>query len=127
MKINGYKIEPNADLSGADLTGSNLYRANLSGAYLTGADLRRADLRGAVLRRADLTGTIGIINGGSPDGWTTYGWLRDGLLSVRVGCHEMRLDEGRTYWAGKVGRREVLAMLDYIEAVARMRGWKTEE
>lgn len=34
--------------------------------------------------------------------------------------------EARLYWAGKENRREVLAALDYIEAVARIRGWATE-
>ena len=39
MEVNGYRIEPGADLSSADLTG-----ANLSQADLTGADLRDANL-----------------------------------------------------------------------------------
>ena len=50
-----------ADLSGANLSGANLYRADLSGANLYGADLYRADLSranlsGADLSRADLYG-----------------------------------------------------------------------
>ena len=50
-----------ADLSGADLAGANLcranlYMANLSGANLTGADLYRADLTGTDLSGANLTG-----------------------------------------------------------------------
>jgi len=60
MEINGYKIEPNADLRGADLSGANLSYANLSGAdlrhaYLSGANLRGADLRDANLRGANLS------------------------------------------------------------------------
>ena len=82
---------------------------------------KRADLR-----EADLRGATGIISAGHPDGWLAYGWLRDGWLSVSVGCREMRLDEGRAYWAGKDDRREVLAALDYIEAVAKIRGWRIE-
>ena len=50
MKVTGtdgkeYTIEPEANLSGADL----------SGAHLVGADLSGADLRWAYLIRADLT------------------------------------------------------------------------
>jgi hypothetical protein len=71
MKINGYAIEPDADLRYALLEGANLKGANLEGAdlrradlrvaylygaYLQGADLRRADLQGADLRGADLEG-----------------------------------------------------------------------
>jgi uncharacterized protein YjbI with pentapeptide repeats len=42
VEVNGYTIEPGAnlpgaDLSGLDLSGANLRGANLSGAYLTGA------------------------------------------------------------------------------------------
>ena len=61
MIINGYKIEPKANLYGADLSEANLRRANLSeanlsGANLSGANLRGADLSGADLRGADLSG-----------------------------------------------------------------------
>jgi hypothetical protein len=55
------------------------------------------------------------------------GWLQDGWLSIRVGCRNKRLADARDYWgeshphAGN--RREVLAALAYIEAVARLRGW----
>ena len=45
-----------ADLSGADLSGADLFRANLSGANLSGADLFRANLSGADLSGADLSG-----------------------------------------------------------------------
>ena len=59
--VNGYKIEPYADLSGADLSRADLSWSNLSGADLSGADLSGADLRwsnlsGANLRGADLSG-----------------------------------------------------------------------
>jgi len=66
MKVNGYKINPWANLEKANLRGvnlqwANLNRANLNGANLNGADLRgvnlnRADLSGANLNRADLSG-----------------------------------------------------------------------
>jgi hypothetical protein len=45
-----------ADLTGADLTGANLYGADLTRADLTGANLYGADLTGANLYGADLTG-----------------------------------------------------------------------
>jgi len=56
VEVNGYTIEPGADLSGANLRGADLREANLVGANLTGADLRRADLSGANLSGANLTG-----------------------------------------------------------------------
>jgi uncharacterized protein YjbI with pentapeptide repeats len=49
MNVNGYTIEPIADLQGAYLRD-----ADLRGAYLQVADLRDADLRGAHLQGADL-------------------------------------------------------------------------
>ena len=50
VEVNGYTIEPGAnlpgaDLSGLDLSGANLRGANLSGAYLTGA-IADEDTRG---------------------------------------------------------------------------------
>ncbi|SVB41131.1 uncharacterized protein METZ01_LOCUS193985, partial [marine metagenome] len=44
VEINGYTIEPGANLEGADLNGVNLEGANLSDAYLNGANLEGADL-----------------------------------------------------------------------------------
>ena len=56
MIVNGYTIEPGADLQGADLVRTNLQRVGLHGANLTGANLGGADLEGADLTRANLTG-----------------------------------------------------------------------
>ena len=39
VEVNGYTIEPGANLAGANLTGANLSRAILTGVDLTGADL----------------------------------------------------------------------------------------
>ena len=61
MIVNGYKIEPCANLSYADLSYADLYRANLSSADLTGADLSDADLYRANLYRANLYRAIGIV------------------------------------------------------------------
>jgi uncharacterized protein YjbI with pentapeptide repeats len=59
--INGYSIEPGANLTGANLSGANLSFANLSGvdftnANLTGAKLYFANLAGAYLINANLAG-----------------------------------------------------------------------
>ena len=61
VEVNGYTIEPGADLSGRNLSGRNLSGADLSGAdlsraRLTRADLTRANLRGANLKGANLRG-----------------------------------------------------------------------
>jgi len=60
MDINGFAIEPRADLAGANLAGADLTRANLTdadltNANLTGANLTKANLAGANLTGADLT------------------------------------------------------------------------
>ena len=54
--VNGYKIEPYANLEGAVLRGANLEGANLVGAYLKGANLGDANLEGAYLGGAYLKG-----------------------------------------------------------------------
>ena len=113
-----------ADLSGVDLRRADLRRADLLGANLLGADLRDANLLGANLLGADLYGAIGIISLGCPDNWTAFAWLREGRLSIRVGCREKRLQEAREYWFGKPDRREVLAAVEYAAAVAAARGWE---
>jgi hypothetical protein len=116
-----------ANLIGADLSGANLSWANLSGANLSEADLSGANLSEADLSEANLSKAKSIIALGTPDGWHGHAWLRDGYLSIRVGCQEFRLDEARAYWAGKDDRREVMAAVDYAEAIAKIRGWKLTE
>ena len=64
-RVNGYVIEPGADLSYAELRdadlwaanmdGANLWGANLIGTKLTGANLSDSDLYSAKLSGADLT------------------------------------------------------------------------
>ena len=59
--VNGYEIEPCADLSGADLSNAYLKNADLSGCNLTNADLSgdrmgQANLEGANLKNAVLNG-----------------------------------------------------------------------
>ena len=53
--INGYRMEPDADLSDADLSGADLSGVNLESADVTGADLTSANLEGANLSYADFT------------------------------------------------------------------------
>jgi hypothetical protein len=132
-----------ADLRGAYLRGAarrGAYRrgADLRGAYLRGADLGGADLRGADLGGADLggqkvSGDIGIITAGDPNSYTAVGFVEEetGALRVIVGCRSKSITEGRAYWSSEAhpnrdARREVLAALDYIEAVARLRGWEPQ-
>jgi uncharacterized protein YjbI with pentapeptide repeats len=55
--VMGYKIEPGAKLSNANLSGANLYEANLSGANLTNANLSGAKLHYVKLIGAKLDGT----------------------------------------------------------------------
>ncbi len=121
-----------ADLIGANLTGADLTRADLSEANLHLADLSRTDLTEADLSRTDLIGAnlyraIGIILLGTPDGWFSYAWLREGWLSIRVGCKELRLTEARAYWCPShpewKRRREVAAAVEYAASVAKLRGW----
>ena len=124
-------VAKNADLSRANLSRAYLSRAYLSEADLREADLREADLsgadlRGADLRRANISGVRNVISCGLPDGWHAFGWHKGTILMVQVGCRSFTLDEGRQYWVGKTDRREVLAALDYIQAVAKIRGWDKE-
>lgn len=120
-------VKAGADLSGADFSKANLFEVDFFGADLAWANLSGVNLSGANLFGANLVWAAGIIHLGAPDGWHAHAWLRNGWLSIRVGCREMRLDEGRQYWAGKNNRREVMAALDYAETIATLRGWPITE
>jgi len=111
-----------ANLADANLTGANLAGANLTDAYLADAYLAGAYLAGANLADANLTGAKAVIDAGTPNGWRCVAWF-NGAIQLRVGCRNKTLAEGREYWAGKEDRREVIAALDYIESVAKIRGW----
>ena len=91
----------------------------------------RADLARANLAGADLAGADEVIAAGQPNGFLAFGYRREGVLRVKVGCRDKSIDEARAYWSSPThhdpqNRREVLAALDYIEAVARLRGWAGE-
>ena len=96
-----------------------------AGANLAGADLARANLAGANLAGADLAGAYLAAQLGHPNGWTAWTYFDTKLNEqrVQVGCQNKTLAEGREYWAGKDDRREVLAALDYAEAIGKLRGW----
>ena len=118
-----------ARLDGASLDGARLDRASLVGASLVGASLDRARLVGASLDRASLDGArlVGardIIQIGQPNGWGAYAYRAGDTIRVQVGCRNKTLPDGRAYWADKPYRREVLAAVDYAEAVAKIRGWE---
>jgi len=114
-----------ANLAGANLAGANLVGANLAGANLVGAYLAGANLADAYLADANLAGA-NLAGAGYPDGWACWAYLKkdNGGVRIRVGCQDKTIAEARAYWAGKDDRREVLAAVEYIAAVARIRGWK---
>jgi hypothetical protein len=90
-----------------------------------------AYLSGANLSEADLSGVSAVVSAGLPDKWPAFGWMNNGVLSVRVGCRTKTMAEARAYWMGKPDRQEVMAALDYIQAVAAIRAgtdayWKGE-
>lgn len=121
-----WAIKSRAKLSGADLSDAYLSCAYLSGADLSGADLKGAylsdaDLSDADLSGADLSRTKAVVDLGYPNGWRAVGWWKDGAPWVRVGCRNKSLTDARAYWTGKADRREVMAVLDYFEAVAAIR------
>lgn len=110
-----------ADLRDVDLGDANLAGANLGGANLGGANLHGAYLAGANLRDADL-----IDGGQRVDGYRFIGWIKDGALWISAGCRDFTMDEARKHWGSTEYRDralgdEALAILDRIEATARIR------
>ena len=99
-------------------------RADLRDADLTGADLRDADLRDAVLTGADL-----IEAAQRSDGYRFYANTKDGALMIKAGCRYFDIDTGREHWRTTRGGTplgdETMAILDYIERVAAIRGMWT--
>lgn len=116
-----------ANLVGANLRDANLICANLRDARLAAADLRGATLVGANLRGVNLAAVDHVIALGQPDGWWAFAYLWEGEMWLRVGSELKRSADGRACWADKEDRREVLAALDYAEAVAKLRGWEVTQ
>ena len=100
-------------------------RANLAGAYLADANLACAYLAGANLARANLAGAYIAAQLGHPNGWNAWTYFDTKLNEqrVQVGCQNKTIAEGRAYWQGKADRAEVMAALDYAEAIGKLRGW----
>lgn len=97
--------------------GANLSYANLEGANLEGANLEDANLEGA-----------NLIHGGTrSDGYGFVALMRDGDLWVLAGCRYFTISEAHQHWrrsrAGTPLGEETFAILDYLERVARIRGW----
>ena len=79
-------VFPLWSLSGANLSGYDLWEANLSGADLSGADLSRADLSWASLSKADLSGAN---LSGANLSWANL----SGALLINVIGHKKEVDE----------------------------------
>ncbi len=118
-----------ANLRGADLQYADLQYSSLAGADLQYANLAGADLRGADLQYANLAGADSVIDLGYPDGFKAFAYQNPGKqLRIQVWCKNESLAKGRAYWSSPEhhdlrNRREVLAALDYAEAVAKLRDW----
>lgn len=123
----------NADLSLSSLYDLRLFGTNMRNANLTNTFLSHANMVGTQLFNVNLSKAIldgvkicevqGFCSLGNPNGWDAYMVLTDIGPKIKVGCRLFTLDEARKYWAGKADRREVLATVEYAEAVAKIRGW----
>ncbi len=121
-----WAVQAGADLSGADLSGANLSRA-----YLSGADLSDANLSGAHLTLANLSRVYYLVDAGQRlDGYRFVGWIKDGILMIKVGCRNFTITDARAHWTKTRGGTplgdETTAILDHIESVARFRGLTTK-
>jgi len=116
------------DLSGANLSGADLYGANLSGANLSGADLYGAYLSGANLSGANLYGakihgepvTCCFARVMRDDGYTFLAMqLEAGGVKIAAGCRWFTVAEFRAHVAdnypGEPKAVETLWILSSIE------------
>ena len=117
-----------ANLRSADLSSADLRYANLSYADLSYADLNSADLRYANLRYANL------IHGGQDiRGYLFYGWQNDdNVVVIRAGCNQfVGITAARNHWTARhtndiVLHEDCLSLVDRLERMAKVRGWKLE-
>jgi len=117
-----------ANLRGADLREANLCEANLREANLRDADLSGANLRGANLRGANLRGANLIVGGFRSDGYQFFAHKTPDGVFIKAGCRWFSLVDARAHWAET--RRgtleaESLALVDGLEALAKIAGWLT--
>ena len=130
MIVNGYTIEPGADLREANLRGADLREADLYGADLYGADLYGADLYGA-------KNILSI--GPSITGRMWYVVKHPETIMIKAGCRWFSIEEAREHWnrpandpywrgggmdsSSSIRRTEInierLAYLDFIEKVMK--------
>lgn len=96
MIVNGYTIEPGANLSGA----------NLRGAYLRDADLSGADLR-EVIGYLDL--------GYDNRGYHFRAVLHDDGWRINAGCRWFTVAEALSHWSAK-RNLDALARVDIVRA-----------
>jgi hypothetical protein len=119
-----------AYLARANLANANLARANLANANLAGANLANANLAGANLANANLAGANLVDGGQRSDGYRFVGWIKSGELMIRAGCRNLMISEARKHWqetrGGTALGAETMAILDHIEAVAKVRGLVAE-
>ena len=94
-----------ANLSGANLSGADLYVANLSGADLSGANLSGADLRGANLYGADLYGAD--LRGADLRGANLYGANLRGANLYGANLYGADLHRANLYGANLSGARNI--------------------
>lgn len=106
--------------------GANLAGAYLTRAYLTRANLTRANLADANLAGANLAGAKDLLDAGTPHGWRVVVNVFGGAVRIWAGCRSFTLSEARAHWKSRDDRKLMPALLDYIEAAAKVLGWKTE-
>ena len=127
-----------ADLRGADLGGADLSEADLGGADLRGAYLSEADLGGADLGGAYLGGVLAehcsrILTAASGSGYQMVFVRHSDGVSVHAGCRNVpSLAEARAHWREGESHApdhlaDCIAALDYLEALAKRRGWDLGE
>ena len=149
MKVKGYEIRPNAnltyanltcaDLTGANLTCANLTDADLTGANLTDANLTYANLADANLTCADLTGAnltcANLTDANLTYANLTYANLTDAdLTGANLTCANLSQSKGllsQKEWILKNFKTEregivVYKNVDY-SYFSKPTGWKIEE
>lgn len=111
------------DSHGLWLSSEGGERADLSGANLSGANLSGADLSGADL----------ILIGQDLRGYMFYGYQnKNGVLTINAGCRTFEgMAAARNHWGIRHLtdvhlHEDILSLLDRVERMAKVRGWKTE-
>lgn len=129
MEVNGYRVEPDANLSGANLSCANLRGANLSCANLSCADLWGANLSCAI-------GNMQEVRSMQIEQWhITWCQPLGGEPQIWIGCQVNTLQSWRKNGAIKcerqTGSRELwdrlgTKVLDLIEAAPAV-PWSRQE